>query len=110
MQKTNWWLPIGLFLIGTIAWLIIPLNMALQTGIGGPEFGGQWLGIYTLFLLITAVCSVWLYVWIIMKTARTAKAMGESVAGFVTFAIFLPVIALIVVLAMQASRAPTPAR
>lgn len=106
MHKTNWWLPLGLFLVGTISWLIIPMNIALMTMDSGTEIGGQWLGVYTFFLLVMAVSYMWLYIWIILETAHIAGAIGQSIAAFVIFAIFLPVIALIVVLVMQASRTP----
>jgi len=58
------------------------------------------------FLLIGGlILFIWFTIWLIIAIGNIAQAKGYSKTGFVIFAIFLPLIALIVVLVLQPSQA-----
>lgn len=68
-------------------------------GFGDTFRGGAVLFYGGLVLLI------WFTIWLIIAIGNIAQAKGYSKTGFIIFAIFLPIIALIVALVLQPSHA-----
>lgn len=55
-------------------------------------------------LILACVTYVWFWIWVVIAIGNIAENKGYSKAGFIVFAIFLPLIALIVALVIQPSQ------
>jgi hypothetical protein len=63
-------------------------------------------GEFGIFSLILFVAFIALYIWLIIWVGKRALSKGYSRAGFTVFAIFLPIIAWIVVLILDPRQPP----
>jgi hypothetical protein len=107
-RSIHWGLFVGLAL-GSLLFVLPFVNAALMTS----QLGEYRLGIpiHYLMFVIGFLCYAVLYVYIVVETGLIARSFGQSRAAFTIFAIFLPFIALIVVLIMQSNslnKAQTP--
>ena len=93
------------------------LVIAVVAGVvGGILAGGAGYGAYTMqytgfaLLGLALIAYIWFWIWAIIAIGNIAQVKGYSKAGFVIFAIFLPIIALIVALVVQPSQARASAQ
>lgn len=104
MGKSNWKLGITVLVVS-----VISLTLWFGASSGTPPFnilgesGGTTVNLF--LLLIGVVTYVWFWIWAIIAIGNIAQEKGYSKTGFVVFAIFLPIIALIVALVLQPSQA-----
>ncbi len=93
-SKRMKWVGIGLLVAVVLLFLWVFLGAIFGLG-----------GIRPNTLSVTLIlCVVAFWVWMILAVGSVAASKGYSKAGFIIFAIFLPVVALIVALVLQPSQ------
>jgi hypothetical protein len=78
--------------------LVLGLVVLLIVGLISGD--GADVAVLLLFLLVALIA---FYVWVIVAVGSIAAHKGYSKAGFIIFTIFLPVVAIVVVLVLQPS-------
>ena len=93
-------LGVSLFIVSVLA-MAVGAFVAATAGYGayGPVVTGLVIAGVGLVLYI------WFWIWAIIAIGTIAERKGYSKAGFVIFAVFLPIFALIVALVLQPSSA-----
>lgn len=84
-----------------VSLISLVLGLAIRTSARPATTQGD---IGTGLLILAGVTYVWFWFWVIIAIGNIAENKGYSKAGFIIFAIFLPLIALVVALVIQPSR------
>lgn len=92
---------------GIVLFVISLLVTLAGIFIAGTAGYGAYSALYGGFALagLGLILYAWFWVWAIIAIGNIAAFKGYSKAGFVVFAILLPIVALIVVLILQPSQA-----
>jgi hypothetical protein len=80
--------------------LILAARFEAQRGRGGTAEGD----VATFLWMLAAIGFIWFWIWAIIAIGNIAEVKGYSKPGFIIFAIFFPVISLIVALILQPSQ------